>query len=88
MYVDELLPAITPLIFHIYSGLTPPFTGVARKVILFPGQNGLVDAVIETPAGRLGSSTIVIAFDVAGFPIGQAIFDIITQEITSPLFGE
>ena len=58
------------------------------KVTEFPGQNGFVDALMDIPAGRLALTTIVIEFDVAGFPTGQAIFDVITQKTTSPLFGE
>ena len=63
-------------------------TGVAVNVTELPGQNGFVEAEMLIPAGRLAFTTIVIEFDVAGFPTGQAIFDVITQETTSPLFGE
>ena len=60
----------------------------AVKVTEFPGQNGFEDAEILIPAGRFALTIIVIEFDVAGLPIGQAIFDVRTQETTSPLLGE
>ena len=66
----------------------PPFIGVAVKVMELPGQNGLVEAAMVIPAGRFALTTIVIEFEVAGFPTGQAMFEVITQETTSPLFGE
>jgi hypothetical protein len=40
--------------------------GVAVKVTLFPGQKGLLDAAMLTPAGRLLFSTIVIVMLDAG----------------------
>ena len=79
---------MTPFTFHWYAGLLPPLTGIAVKVTELPGQNGFVEAEMDIPAGRFAFTTIVIEFDVAGLPTGQAIFDVITQEITSPLFGE
>ena len=62
--------------------------GVAVNVTEFPGQNGFVDAAMVIPAGRFAFTTIVIEFDVAGFPTGQAIFEVITHKTTSPLLGE
>jgi len=58
------------------------------KITELPGQNGFVEAVMLIPAGRFALTIIVIEFDVAGLPIGQAIFDVRTQETTSPLLGE
>jgi hypothetical protein len=57
---------LTPLTFHWYEGADPPFTGVAVKVTDDPGQKGLLDAAILTPAGRLLFSTIVIVMLDAG----------------------
>jgi hypothetical protein len=53
-----------------------------------PGQNGFEVAVMVTPAGRFELTIIVMAFDVAGFPTGQAIFEFKTQVTTSPLLGK
>ena len=66
----------------------PPLTGVAVNVTELPGQNGFVEGEMLMPAGRFAFTSIVIEFDVAGFPTGQAMFDVITQKTISPLFGE
>jgi len=47
-------------------------TGIAVKVTELPGQNGFVEAEMDIPAGRFAFTTIVIEFDVAGLPTGQA----------------
>ena len=52
-----------------------------------PAQTGFADAAIETLTARIGLTTIVIAFDVAGFPVGQVAFDVNIQVITWPLMG-
>jgi hypothetical protein len=53
-----------------------------------PGQNGFGVAVMDTTAGRIELTIIVIAFDVAGLSIGQVMFEFKTQVITSPLLGK
>ena len=63
-------------------------TGVAVKVTADPGQNGLADAAMVIPAGRLAFTTIVIEFDWAGFPEMQVSDDNKEQVITSLLAGE
>ena len=77
-----------PFTFHWYNGVVPPFIGVAVNVTEVPLHMGLDVAFIATLTGELLFSTIVILFDVAGFPVGQAILEFITQETTSPLLGE
>ena len=67
--------------------MEPPFVGVAVKVTDDPGQNGFGVAVMDTPAGRFELTTIVMEFDDAGLPIGQAMFEFKTQVTTSPLLG-
>ena len=62
--------------------------GVALKVTDDPGQKGFGVAVIDTPAGRFALTTMVMAFDEAGFPIGQAMFEFKMQVTTSPLLGK
>jgi hypothetical protein len=52
-----------------------------------PGQKGLEDAVIETPAGRLLFSIIVIVLLRAGLPDVQVADEVRTQETRSPFAG-
>jgi hypothetical protein len=52
-----------------------------------PAQTGFADAAIETLTGTIGLTTMVIAFDVAGLPVGQVTFDVNTQVTTWPLMG-
>jgi hypothetical protein len=60
--------------------------GVAVKVTEVPAQIAPEGtAAMLTLAGKFGLTVIVIAFDVAGLPVGQAIFDVITTVITSAL---
>jgi hypothetical protein len=46
------------------------------------------DAVIVTPAGAVGFTTIVIAFDVAGLGAAQPRLDVIFTVIASPLLSD
>ena len=52
-----------------------------------PAQTGFDDGEIVTLTITLVFSTIVMAFDVAGFPVGHGILEFKTQETTSPLLG-
>jgi len=54
---------------------------------LFPGQKGFVDATMETPAGTLLFWIMVMVFDVAGFPVGQAMSEVIIHDTMSPDAG-
>ena len=66
-------------------GVVPPLVGVAVKVTLVPEQMVVADAEILTLAGRLGLTVIVTVFDVAGLPVAQVAFDVITQVTISLL---
>ena len=66
--------------------MVPPLVGVAVKVTEVPAQIAPEGtAAILTLAGRLGLTTIVIVFDVAGLPVTQVNVEVITTEIASPL---
>ena len=64
--------------------MVPPFVGVAVKLTLVPEQIVVADAVILTLAATLGLTTIVIALEVAGLPVTQLAFDVITQVTVFP----
>jgi hypothetical protein len=61
--------------------------GVAVKVTRAPGQKGLAEADIETPAGKPVFSTIVIELDVTGLLIGHEILEFRSQVTTSLFIG-
>jgi hypothetical protein len=81
------IPALAPFTFHWYVGVVPPFIGVAVNVTKDPGQKGFDDAAMVTPAGRFELTIIVIVFDVAGLPRGQAMLEDNTQVTKSPFKG-
>ena len=47
----------------------------------------MADAVMAKLTGRIGLTVIVIALDVAGLPVGHAMFDVSIQSIMLPLTG-
>ena len=57
------------------------------KVTEVPAQTGFAEGAIITLTGRFGLTVMVIAFDVAGFPVGQIALEVSTQVIASPLTG-
>ncbi len=60
--------------------------GVAVKVTDVPAHIAPAgDAAMLTLAGRLGLTTIVIAFEVAGLPVAHESVEVITTVIISPL---
>ena len=66
--------------------MVPPLVGVAVKVTEVPEQIAPEGtAAMLTLAGRFGLTTIVTVFDVAGLPVAQVEFDVITTVIASPL---
>jgi hypothetical protein len=83
--VALFVPAFTPFTFHWYEGV-PPLAGVAVKVTLAPVQI-LVEgeAAMLTLAATLGFTVIVNVLDVAGEPVAQAAFEVITQVTASVL---
>jgi len=61
--------------------------GVTVNVTGLPEQNGLVDAMIDTPICKMGLTDIVTVLDIAGLPDGHKIFDVKNQITKSPLTG-
>ena len=59
--------------------------GVAVNVTLVPAQIGFVDATMLTLAGNIGFTVMVMEFEVAGLPLTQVSFEVITQETVFPL---
>ena len=60
--------------------------GVAVKVTLAPEHIVVEEAVMLTLAVTVGVTTIVIELEVAGLPVAQPEFDVITQ-VTTSLFA-
>ena len=67
--------------------MVPPFVGLAVKITDVPLQTVVTGVVITILTGFTVFSIIVIVFEVAGLPVGQAIFEFITQVTRSPLDG-
>ena len=61
--------------------------GVAVKVTEVPSQMGLILATMLTLTGRFGFTVMVMAFDVAGFPVVQVSLEVRMQVTTSPSAG-
>jgi len=61
--------------------------GVAVNVTEVPEHIGFADAVMETLTGIKGLTTIVIALEVAGFPVAQPRFEVNIHVRTSPFAG-
>jgi len=59
--------------------------GVAINVTLVPAQTGFAEAMMLTLAGNTGFTVMVMIFEVAGLPLTQVAFDVITQETVFPL---
>ena len=62
----------------------PPFVGVAVKVMLVPEQiapEGM--AAMLTLAGNNGLTVIVMMLEVAGDPVAQVAFEVISTVIAS-----
>ena len=54
---------------------------------MVPLQTEFCEGAMETLTATFVFSTIVIEFDVAGFPVGQGTLEFRTHETTSPLAG-
>lgn len=59
--------------------------GVAVNVTDVPEQTGFEDAEILTLAGKFGFTVMVTELDVAGLPVAQVAFEVMTQVTTSLL---
>ena len=90
VYVEFVAPVIfVPLFFHWYVGAIPPFVGLAVNVTLVPAHIAPVGtAAMLTLAGKFVLTVIIIALDVAGEPVTQVAFDVITQVIISPFASD
>lgn len=69
-------------------GDDPPLVGVAVKVTLVPEQMVVADEEILTLTGRFGFTVMVTVLDVAGLPVTQVAFEVITQLTVFPLDSE
>ena len=87
MNVALFTPWGAPFTYHSYDGANPPFVGVAVNVTDVPWQTGLTDGAMDTLTGKAEVTTIVMALEVAGFPVGHEMLDVITQVTTCPLMG-
>jgi hypothetical protein len=58
--------------------------GVAVKVTLVPEQIVVAEAAILTLTGRLGFTVMVTVLEVAGLPVAQVAFEVITQVTVLP----
>lgn len=54
------------------------------KLTLVPEQIVVADAETLTLTGRFGFTVMVTGLEVAGLPVAQVAFDVITQVITLP----
>ena len=61
--------------------------GVAVKVAPEPEQTGFAEAAIETEAITGAFTVMVTVPEVAGLPVGQAMFDVSTQATVLPVAG-
>ena len=57
------------------------------KVTLVPVQTVVAEASIDTLTGSSGFTVIVMALDVAGFPVIQVALEVSTQVMASSLAG-
>jgi hypothetical protein len=82
-----LEPKLFPLTFHWKRGVVPPLVGVAVKVMGTPWHWELKLEVMLTLTGSPEPATMVIEFDVAGFPVIQLLFEVMMHDMTSPTAG-
>ena len=68
--------------------MLPPLVGVAVKVTLVPEHMVVAVAAIDTLTGKLGFTVIVTVFEVAGLPVAQVAFEVITQVTVLPFARE
>jgi hypothetical protein len=76
--VELFVPALTPFIFHWYTGFEPPLTGVAVNETVAPGHIVVLSATIDTDGVTTGLTVIVIVLLVAGLLIAQLAFEVTT----------
>ena len=57
------------------------------NVTTVPAQTGFADAEIVMLTGRFGLTIIIMALELAGFPLAHTAFDVSMQVMTSPFTG-
>jgi hypothetical protein len=84
VYVNTglFVPEATPLTFHWYDGIAPPFTAVAVNVTGVPAQTGFALEVIETLTGRFGFTLIEKCADDPVHPLALGITVIVALPST------
>jgi hypothetical protein len=60
---------------------------VVLNVTDVPAQTGLAEGAIAMLTGKSGLTVIVTTFELAGFPVAQVAFEIISQEMVFVLKG-
>ena len=63
----------------------PPFVGVAVKVTDVPAHIVVAVAPILTLTDKFGLTVVTIALLVAGLPVAQTAFEVITTETDCPV---
>jgi hypothetical protein len=53
------VPTLFPFFFQWYTGVAPPFTGVAVKVTEVPAQTGFAEATMTTLTGNTGVTVVL-----------------------------
>ena len=80
-------PVLTPLTFHWYTGVLPPFVDMVDNATGVPEQTVVDVAVIEILTGSGGFTVMATVLDVAGFPVGQIALEMSSQVIALLLTG-
>ncbi len=81
-------PAVFPFTFHSRTGLLPPFSGVAVKVISSPAHADVRDASIVTAGVTTGVITGVMALEVTVCCVVHAALVVRVQVTESPFWSE
>jgi hypothetical protein len=74
---------MTLFLYHVYTGLEPPLTGVAVKLPI-PPQNGMVVEATETLTGLGFVKVMVMLLLVADGVVRQGKLGVITTLTTFP----
>ena len=76
-------PETTPLTFHWYAGVVPPFEGVAVNCTMLAMHVGLEEAVMEILTGCIGLTFITIGLETTTVTGVQGELEVITQVTVS-----
>ena len=83
--VGLFVPTFEPFTLHWYTGVVPPFTGVAVNVTDVPGQIVVWDATTDTDGTGAGFTVMLISVLVAEVGEAQVAFDVSTTVTLSLL---